>query len=317
MIIMAKVLKLGQYKNIEVHVERHVVTEEEVNSQIEAMVAQSTTLVDKEGTVENGDVTIIDFKGMKDGVAFDGGTAQGFQLEIGSGQFVPGFEDQMIGMAKGETRNLDITFPTNYTPELAGQAVVFEVTVHEIKTKKEAELNDEFAASLGNPEVTTVEGLKEQMKAYLEATASQEFSRNVENAVFDILLAESEVEVEDADVESALNQHISHLSMEMQQQGFALEQYLSMMGMNEEALREQLKPSAVSQAKFEAIIDAVVKAEGLATTDEELDQYVTMMAAQYQREKEELLKEINLEDLKRDFNRFKSSQVVISSAIVK
>ena len=314
---MANVLKLGQYKGIEVHVEKHIVTEEEVNSQIEAMVAQGTTLVDKEGTVENGDVTIIDFKGMKDGVAFDGGTAQGFQLEIGSGQFVPGFEDQMIGMAKGETRNLDITFPTNYTPELAGAAVVFEVTVHEIKTKKQAELNDEFAASLGNPEITTVEELKASMKAYMEAQVSQEFSRNVENAVFDILLANSEVEVEDADVEAAVNQHIAHLSMEMQQQGFALDQYLAMMGMNEEALREQLVPNATSQAQFEAIIDAIVKAEGLETTDEEADQYITMMAAQYQREKEELLKEMNVEDLKRDFNRFKASQVVMTSAIVK
>ena len=314
---MANVLKLGQYKGIEVEVKRHVVTEDEVNSQIDAMVAQGTTLVDKEGTVENGDVTIIDFKGMKDGVAFDGGTAEGFQLEIGSGQFVPGFEDQMIGMAKGETRNLDITFPENYTPELAGAAVVFEVTVHEIKAKKQAELNDEFAASLGNPEIKTVEDLKASMKAYMEAQASQEFSRNVENAVFDILLANSEVEVEDADIERAVNQHISHLSMEMQQQGFALEQYLAMMGMNEELLREQLVPSATSQAKFEAIIDAVVKAEGLETTDEEVDQYVTMMAAQYQREKEDLLKELNLDELKRDFNRFKSSQVVISSAIVK
>ena len=314
---MANVLKLGQYKGIEVEVQKHVVTEEEVNGQIEAMVAQNTTLVDKEGVVENGDVTIIDFKGMKDGVAFDGGTAQGFQLEIGSGQFVPGFEEQMIGMAKGETRNLDITFPTNYTPELAGAAVVFEVTVHNIQTKKQAELNDEFAASLGNPDVKTVEDLKVMMKAYLDSQASQEFSRNVENAVFDILLNNSEVEVEDADIEAALNQHISHLSMEMAQQGFSLDQYLAMMGMNEELLRQQLTPSATSQAKFEAIIDAVVKAEGLETTDEELDQYVTMMAAQYQREKEELLKEINLDELKRDFNRFKSSQVVITSAIVK
>ena len=145
---MSKINKLGQYKNVEVKVSKQSVTQEEVDNQVKALVAQNSIFEEKDGEVNNGDVTTIDFEGFKDGVAFDGGSAKGHQLEIGSGQFIPGFEEQMIGMKKGETRDLNLTFPENYgAQDLAGADVVFKVTVHKIETKKEAELNDQFVAS--------------------------------------------------------------------------------------------------------------------------------------------------------------------------
>lgn len=316
---MAKVIKLGQYKEIEVTVEKHVVSDEEVQNQINGIVAQSSSLTDKEtDVVENGDVTTIDFKGMKDGVAFDGGTAQGYQLEIGSGSFIPGFEDQMIGMKKGETRNLNLTFPENYgAADLAGADVVFEVTVHNIQAKKAAELNDEFVKTLNVPEVSTVEDLNKFMRTQLEMQVQQQYNQMVENAVMDKLINDSEVEVEEEDINKALEQHVQRISMELASQGMALEQYLAMMGMNEDILREQLKPTAAQQAKFEAIIDEVAKVEELNTTDEELDEQVERIAQYNQVTKEMVLEKVNLEDLRHDFNRVKASSLIINSAVVK
>ena len=189
---MAKVIKLGQYKNIEVEVESKQVTDEMVEQQVNAIVAQNPMLVDKEGLVENGDITIIDFEGFKEGVPFDGGKAEGYQLEIGSGSFIPGFEEQMVGMAKGETRELNLTFPENYgAAELAGAAVVFKVTVHQIKNKQVSELSDEYVASFGNPNIKTVEDLKQMVRFQLEDQFRQERAGMVEDKVLDVLLSSS------------------------------------------------------------------------------------------------------------------------------
>ena len=312
---MGQVNKLGQYKDIEVHVEKHIVSDEELNQQVEAMVAQHPTFVEKEGTVENGDVTTIDFEGFKDGVAFEGGSAKGHRLEIGSGQFIPGFEEQMIGMAKGETKDLNLSFPEDYgMADLAGAAVVFKVTVHNIETKKDSELNDEFVSSLGMPDLKTVEDLKNAMRGQMQAQHDQQYQMNVENVIFEEIIKNSEVETTEEDIAHALEEHIQHLRMQMASQGIALEQYLQMMGMNEEALREQLQPSAKQQAIFELIIDEVAKSENLVTTDEELEQQLEVIATQNQMTKEEVLAKVNAEDLKRDYNRVKASQFIIQNA---
>ncbi len=313
---MSKINKLGQYKEIEVTVQKQSVTPEEVEQQVQALVAQNSTYVEKTGdTVEQGDMTTIDFEGFKDGVPFDGGKADNHRLEIGSGQFIPGFEDQMIGMKKGETKELNLTFPENYgMADLAGADVIFKVTVHEIEVKKEAELNDEFVVSLNVPDVKTVADLNEAMKASLQAQYDQTYRSEVENAIFDKLLKNCEVEVSQEDIDVAMKQHIQHISMELARQGMQLEQYLQMMGMNEEALRQQLEPSAKQQAIFEAIIDEIVIVENLSTTDEEVDQQVEAIAQQNQMTKEQVLEKVKVEDLKRDFNRVKASQLIIQSA---
>ena len=312
---MSKVNKLGQYKGIEVNVEKHIATKEEVEQQVQALVAQNPTLVEKDGEVAHGDITTIDFEGFKDGVAFDGGKAEGHQLEIGSGQFIPGFEDQMIGMKKGETRDLNLTFPEDYgRQDLAGADVVFKVKLHKIENKQESELNDEFVASLNLPNMQTVEDLHKQMEAYIQSQHDQTYRTSVENAIFEKLLDDSDVEVGDEDVEKAMNEHMNHLRNELARQGMTLEQYLQMTGANEDMLRQQLEPAAKQQAKFEAIIDEIVKVENLTTSDEELDQQIEAIANQNQMTVEQVLEQINKEALRHDYNRVKASQLVIQSA---
>lgn len=313
---MSKVIKLGNYKGIEAEVTKQPVADTEVDNEIQRLVAQSTSLIEKDGDVTNGDVTTIDFEGFKDEVAFDGGKAEGFQLEIGSGQFIPGFEEQMIGMKKGETRELNLTFPENYgAADLAGADVVFKVTVHKIEEKKEAELNDAFVASLNAPGIETIDQLRDNIKASLEAQHEQAFMAAKENAALGKLIDDCEVEVEENDIEKALQQQLQHISMELASQGMQLEQYLQMMGMNQETLLQQLAPSAKQQATFEAIIDEIVAIENLETSDEEANQQVEAIAAHNQVSKEDVLNQIDIESLKRDLNRIKASRLIMDNTV--
>ena len=313
---MSKVIKLGNYKGIEAEVTKQPVADTEVDNEIQRLVAQSTSLIEKDGDVTNGDVTTIDFEGFKDEVAFDGGKAEGFQLEIGSGQFIPGFEEQMIGMKKGETRELNLTFPENYgAADLAGADVVFKVTVHKIEEKKEAELNDAFVASLNAPGIETIDQLRDNIKASLEAQHEQAFMAAKENAALGKLIDDCEVELEESDIEKALQQQLQHISMELASQGMQLEQYLQMMGMNQETLLQQLAPSAKQQATFEAIIDEIVAIENLETSDEEANQQVEAIAAHNQVSKEDVLNQIDIESLKRDLNRVKASRLIMDNTV--
>lgn len=313
---MSKVIKLGNYKGIEAEVTKQPVADTEVDNEIQRLVAQSTSLIEKDGDVTNGDVTTIDFEGFKDEVAFDGGKAEGFQLEIGSGQFISGFEEQMIGMKKGETRELNLTFPENYgAADLAGADVVFKVTVHKIEEKKEAELNDAFVASLNAPGIETIDQLRDNIKASLEAQHEQAFMAAKENAALGKLIDDCEVEVEESDIEKALQQQLQHISMELASQGMQLEQYLQMMGMNQETLLRQLAPSAKQQATFEAIIDEIVAIENLETSDEEANQQVEAIAAHNQVSKEDVLNQIDIESLKHDLNRIKASRLIMDNTV--
>lgn len=313
---MSKIIKLATYKNLEAKIaSKPVVTDEEVTAQIDAMMAQQTKLEPKEGAVENGDTTTIDFEGFKDGVAFDGGKAENYQLEIGSHQFIPGFEEQMIGMEKGETKDLNLTFPENYpAEELAGAAVVFKVTVHEISKKVKAELTDEFIASLNIPEVATVEAFKGYTRAYLEDQVERKHTAEKENAIFDLLIANCEVELDEEDLKKALESHISHIEMDVQSQGFTLDQYLQMIGMSREAFEDQLQEPAKQQAKFEAIIDEIVRVENIETTDEEVNAQAESIASYNGITKEVVLERIPMDAFKRDINRVKASQIVLTTA---
>ena len=313
---MSKVIKLGDYRGIEVKVPKQLsVTEEEINREIQNFLSQNSQLVEKDGEVANGDVTTIDFEGFKDGVPFEGGKANGHQLEIGSGQFIPGFEEQMIGMTKGETRDLNLTFPENYgVADLAGADVVFKVTVNKIATKKEAELTDEFIASLNAPNFKTVEELKNLIETSLQMQYKQQFQAAKENAVLGKLIGECEVEVSDEDVEKALQQHIQHISIELAQQGLQLEQYLQMMNTDLDSLKQQILPTAKQQASFEAIIDEIVKVESLTTSDEEAKDQVSKIAAANQMSVDEVLEKIQLDDLKRDLARIQASHLIMDLA---
>ena len=312
---MSKVIKLGNYKGIEFKVEKVPVSDEEVEQQIQMILAQSSQTEEKDGdTVENGDIATIDFVGLKDDVAFEGGTGNDYDLEIGSGSFIPGFEDQMIGMKVNETRDLNLTFPENYqAAELAGQDVVFKVTVKKLSVKKDAELNDAFVEGLGVPEIKTVEDLKAYINEGLQQQHDQQYETQKENTIFDAFMADSEVELDD----DAIDRQMSYMANQMMAQGIQLDQYLQMTGMDEEKLREQMKPSATQQAKLEALIDEIIAVEKIVVTEEVLDEQLNMVGQANQMTKEQVLEKIDLEGFKRDLSRMQASRLIVNNAVEK
>ena len=305
---MSKVIKLGNYKGIEFKVEKVPVSNEEVEQQIQMILAQSSQTEEKDGdTVENGDIATIDFVGLKDDVAFEGGTGNDYDLEIGSGSFIPGFEEQMIGMKVNETRDLNLTFPENYQAEdLAGQDVVFKVTVKKLSVKKEAELNDDF-----------VEDLKAYINEGLQQQHDQQYEAQKENTIFDAFMADSEVELDDDAIDEALDRQMSYMANQMMAQGIQLDQYLQMTGMDEEKLREQMKPSATQQAKLEALIDEIIAVENIVVTEEVLDEQLNMVGQANQMTKEQVLEKIDLEGFKRDLSRMQASRIIVNNAVEK
>ena len=301
---MSKVIKLGNYKGIEFKVEKVPVSNEEVEQQIQMILAQSSQTEEKDGdTVENG-------VGLKDDVAFEGGTGNDYDLEIGSGSFIPGFEEQMIGMKVNETRDLNLTFPENYQAEdLAGQDVVFKVTVKKLSVKKEAELNDDFVEGLGVPEIKTVEDLKAYINEGLQQQHDQQYEAQKENTIFDAFMADSEVELDDDAIDEALDRQMSYMANQMMAQGIQLDQYLQMTGMDEEKLREQ--------AKLEALIDEIIAVENIVVTEEVLDEQLNMVGQANQMTKEQVLEKIDLEGFKRDLSRMQASRIIVNNAVEK
>lgn len=316
---MSKVIKLGQYKGIEYTMQKTDVTEEEIEQQVQMILAQSSSKVEKDGdTVENGDIATINFIGLKDGVAFEGGTGNDYDLEIGSHTFIPGFEEQMIGMKLKETRDLNLTFPENYgVSDLAGQDVVFKVTVSKISVKKESELNEEFVSTLGVPDLKTVDDLKAFIKQGLQQQHDQDALVQKENMIFDTFMADSEVELDDDAIDNALDRQMSYMANQMASQGMQFEQYLQMTGMDEAALREQMKPSATQQAKLEVLIDEIIKVENIEVIQDVLDEQLDMVGQANQLSKEEVLEKIDLEGFKRDLCRMQASRLIVNNAVEK
>ena len=306
---MSKVIKLGNYKGIEFKVEKVPVSNEEVEQQIQMILAQSSQTEEKDGD---------------------------YDLEIGSGSFIPGFEEQMIVMKVNETRDLNLTFPENYQAEdLAGQDVVFKVTVKKLSVKKEAELNDDFVEGLGVPEIKTVEDLKAYINEGLQQQHDQQYEAQKENTIFDAFMADSEVELDDDAIDEALDRQMSYMANQMMAQGIQLDQYLQMTGMDEEKLREQMKPSATQQAKLEALIidaekrkaynltdktnidDEIISVENIFVTEEVLEEQLNMVAQANQMTKEQVLEKIDLEGFKRDLSRMQASRIIVNNAVEK
>ena len=224
----------------------------------------------------------------------------------------------MIGMKVNETRDLNLTFPENYQAEdLAGQDVVFKVTVKKLSVKKEAELNDDFVEGLGVPEIKTVEDLKAYIKEGLQQQHDQQYEAQKENTIFDTFMNDCEVELDEDAIDEALDRQMSYMANQMMAQGIQLDQYLQMTGMDEEKLREQMKPSATQQAKLEALIDEIIAVENIVVTEAVLDEQLNMVAQANQMTKEQVLEKIDLEGFKRDLSRMQASRIIVNNAVEK
>lgn len=275
-------VKLGEYKGLEVEELDTTVSDEDVANEIAGLQTRHAELVVKEeGTAENGDTVVIDFKGFVDGEAFEGGEAENHSLELGSGSFIPGFEEHLVGVAAGESKDVEVTFPDEYhAAELAGKPAVFKVTVHEIKSKELPELDDEFAKDVDD-EVETLDALRQKIRTRLEDSKKHEADHHLRDTAVEKAAANAEVEIPEVLVKNEVNRMIQEFEQRLQMQGMNLDLYFQFSGQDENALREQMKEEAQNRVKVNLTLEAIAKAENLEATDEDVDAELAKMAEMY------------------------------------
>lgn len=293
---------LGQYKDLEYDRPSDEVNEEEVQDEIKKLQDQNAELVVKEdGEVEEGDTAVIDFEGFVDGEAFEGGKAENHELEIGSNSFIPGFEEQLIGMKPGEEKDVKVTFPENYQAEnLAGKEATFKVKLHEIKQKVTPELNNEFVQDLDKEGIETVEDLKADTRKTLE-NQKQETNKNkaVDFAV-DTASKNAEMTIADEMIEEEKNRLMDNTKKQAQQYGLDLDTYLQLTGMSKEQFEERLKEDAERSIRYNLTIDQVAKEEGIDATDEEVEQKYQELADQHNMDLEQVKNQVNENAVKQE-----------------
>ncbi|MEM5781557.1 MAG: trigger factor, partial [Lawsonibacter sp.] len=267
--------KLGEYKGITAPKAEPKVTEQDIDDEMKPYIDRATRLVSVERAAGKGDTAVIDFEGFDNGVAFEGGKGENYELKIGSGSFVPGFEDQITGMKAGEEKEIDITFPEDYHPDLAGKPVVFHVKVNEVKESQAPEVDDEFAKDVS--EFETLEAFRKDLGQKVAGRREQQAQSDFENAVMERLVANMECEIPDGMVEVQLDKLMDDYAMRLQGQGISMDDYMKMMGMTPEVMRASAKPSALRQVQIELALTAVAEAEQLEITDEEFEAEVNRL----------------------------------------
>ena len=284
-------VKLGEYKNLGVKREKVTVKAEEVENALNEIRQRYAESVTKDGKVEKGDTAIIDFEGFKDGVAFDGGKGENYSLEIGSNTFIPGFEDQIIGMKKGETKDINVTFPEEYhSEELKGQPVVFKVTVNEIKQTVLPEMDKDFFEDLAMEGVDSVESLKEELKKNIKAHKEHHAEEHYMNDVLEKACSNMKVEIPDAMINEELTRMVKQYEENLKMQGISLEQFYQFTNSNEDALKDQMKEEATKRIESRLLLEEIKKAEKIEATEKEAKEEAKKLAEQYQMPEEEFIK---------------------------
>ena len=306
-------VKLGKYKGLDVKKEKVSVSKKEIDEAIDHMREHYKENVIKEGKVEKGDVAVIDFEGFKDGVAFEGGKGENYSLEIGSNTFIPGFEDQLIGMKAGDEKDINVTFPEDYHSEdLKGAPVVFKVKVNEVKEIKVPEIDKEFFEDLGMDGIDSKEALEKQVKENIKASKERE----VDDKYTEDLLAEiaktTEVDVPDTMINDEAERMVDHFAEHIQMQGITIEDFYKYTNSNREALKEQYKEEALKRIKYRLILEEIIKEEKIKVTDKEVDKQVEELATKYNMTKDEVKKQYgdNLDYIKYDLEVTKAFDVI-------
>ena len=312
-------VKLGAYKDLEVSVEAtKEVTDAEVDEKVERERNNLAELIIKEDIAELGDTVVIDFVGSVDGVEFDGGKGDNFSLELGSGQFIPGFEDQLVGAKAGETVEVNVTFPENYQAEdLAGKDAKFVTTIHEVKAKEVPALDDELAKDI-DEEVDTLDELKAKYRKELESAKEIAYDDAVEGAALELAVANAEiVELPEEMVHDEVHRAMNEFMGNMQRQGISPEMYFQLTGTTEEDLHKQYEADADKRVKTNLVIEAIAKAEGFEASDEEIEKEINDLASEYNMEVEQVRSLLSADMLKHDIAMKKAADVVTSTAKVK
>ena len=310
-------VKLGKYKGVKVDKIETAVTDEEVDAQINKERENNARNIEvTDRPVKDGDITTLDFEGFVDGVAFEGGKGENYPLTIGSGAFIPGFEEQLIGAEIDKEVEVNVTFPEDYqAEELKGKAAVFKCTVKGIKEKELPELDDEFASEVS--EFETLAEYKADVKGKLEERKVKEARDAKEAAVIDAIVNDSEMEIPEAMLETQQKQMVDEFAQRLQMQGLSMEQYFQFTGATYDKMIEQVKPQAEKRIKSRLVLEAIVQAEKIAATDEDYEEELKVMAESYQMEVEkikELLPEKSAEQIKEDLAVRKAAEFVVENA---
>lgn len=307
-------MKIGQYKENKlgkVHAEE--VKDEEVDIEIANMLKQASSFEEVEGESKIGSVVNIDFEGFCDGVAFDGGKGEGYDLELGSNTFIPGFEDQLVGFKKGDNVDVNVTFPENYQAEnLKGKPALFKCKINAVKEKKEATLNEEFVKQYG---LNTVEEFKTELKKQMYLQKENKMLNDYLTKLLDHIVENSEIEVSKEESDKKVKDMIDYYDRAMAQYGSNIEGYLQMINSTMEDFKKEIEPEAIKSSKIDTIFDEIAKLENIIVTDEELNSQVALMKAQYNLTQEQIDSTLALhkDDMKKDIARNKVSEFLVKN----
>ena len=310
-------LEIDNYKGIEVEKKSTEVTDELIDEEIKKVLDRNSRMVTVEDrAAENGDTVVIDFEGFTDGVAFEGGKAEGYNLQLGSGNFIPGFEEQIIGHTTGEEFSINVKFPEDYqAEELKGKAAEFKIKLHEIKTKELPELDDEFVKDVS--EKDTVEEYKEELKTEVEARLKDEAQKDLDDKIAEKLIELAQGEIPEAMYENQVNDMIREFDARLRSQGLDMKTYMQYMGMDVDALKGMYRADAEKHVKLRLALEAVAQKEGVEVTEADLDEEYGKLAETYKMDVEKVKAAIPAESLTEDVRVQKALDIVKNAAVVK
>ena len=304
---------LGQYKGLEIEQAPVEVTDAQVEAELNRMAQNVASTETVEKAAEMGDTANIDFEGFDNGVPFDGGKGENFDLKLGSGQFVPGFEEQVVGMTAGEEKDINITFPENYTPELAGKPVVFHVKLNKVTVTNVPALDDEFAKDVS--EFETLEELKADIRAKALESAEKQAATAFENAAVEKAAELATVDMPAALIESELDNQMERFAYQLQMSGYSMEAYAKMMGGDVSTMRNAFRPAAEKQAKINVTLAKIVEVEGITVSEEEMAAEFEALAKQHELEVEKVKEMVPAEEVKASLENRKVVKTIVDSAV--
>ena len=304
---------LGQYKGLEVEKMEVSVSDKQVEAELDRMAQNVASTETVEKAAEMGDTANIDFEGFDAGVPFEGGKGENFDLKLGSGQFVPGFEEQVVGMSAGEEKDINVTFPEDYAAELAGKAVVFHVKLNKVTVTNVPALDDEFAKDVS--EFETLEELKADIRAKAAEQAEKQANVGFEQAALDKAAENTTVDMPKALIEAELDSQLERFAYQLQMSGYSMEQYAQMMGGDMNSLRNAFRPQAEKQAKINVTLDKIAEVEGITVTEEDIAAEIEAMAKQYEMEVEKVKELVPAEELTANLKTRKAVKVIVDSAV--
>lgn len=307
-------ISIDNYKGIEADKGDASVCADDVKKELASMQERNARVVTVDDRkAKKNDIAVIDFEGFVDGVAFDGGKGENYELTLGSGQFIPGFEEQIIGHKTGDEFDVNVTFPTEYTPELAGKEAVFKVVLHEIKMKELPTLDDDFAKDVDD-EVDTLAELKKKIKAELSDKKKEDVEKDFESAVLEKVVDLVEGEIPEVMYDNKLEDDVKDYENRLSQQGIPLDTYLQYMGMDRDKFKESMRDNAVKQVKLQLAVEKIAELEKIEATEEEAEAQLKEMADMYQLDVEQIKKWVNIEDVKKDVVGKKTVDFLVANA---